>query len=83
MILNPEWGTDAVYKVLDEPTVINQLGRFNNTDLGNIWNEAKYETMQPQLLELMLKFKLCYELPKELIFNNGILLWKDKKKTFG
>ncbi|MGK7884471.1 MAG: COR domain-containing protein, partial [Crocosphaera sp.] len=65
VILNPEWGTDAVYKVLDEPTVINQLGRFKNTDLGNIWNEAKYETMQPQLLELMLKFKLCYELPNE------------------
>ncbi|MDJ0580613.1 COR domain-containing protein [Crocosphaera sp.] len=65
VILNPEWGTDAVYKVLDETTVINQLGRFNNTDLGNIWNEAKYETMQPQLLELMLKFKLCYELPNE------------------
>ena len=63
VILKPEWGTDAVYKVLDNDTVRNNFGQFNTKDLANIWHEEKYDMMQDQLLQLMKKFKLCYEIP--------------------
>ncbi|MEH2254427.1 COR domain-containing protein, partial [Nostoc sp.] len=63
VILKPTWGTDAVYKVLDNPQVIEKLGLFDRNDLANIWDENKYADMQPELLRLMMKFKLCYEIP--------------------
>ncbi len=63
VILKPEWGTDAVYKVLDNKRVINNQGCFTRNDLQNIWHESKYASMRGELLELMKKFQLCYEIP--------------------
>nr|MDJ0704823.1 COR domain-containing protein [Leptolyngbyaceae cyanobacterium MO_188.B28] len=63
VILKPTWGTDAVYKVLDNRQVIQNLGKFDRDDLASIWQEDKYATMQPELLRLMMNFKLCYEIP--------------------
>jgi internalin A len=63
VILKPTWGTDAVYKVLDNARVIESQGKFTNEDLKNIWYEEKYATMQSELLRLMMNFKLCYEIP--------------------
>ncbi|MEM9273420.1 MAG: COR domain-containing protein [Cyanobacteria bacterium P01_F01_bin.143] len=64
VILKPEWGTDAVYKVLDNSQVIAQKGSFNRGDLNNIWQAEKYAAMRGELLELMKKFQLCYEIPE-------------------
>ena len=63
VILKPEWGTDAIYKVLDNKKVINNLGKFSNYDLLNIWNEEQYDGKQVELLQLMKKFQLCYQIP--------------------
>ncbi len=63
VILKPKWGTDAVYKVLDNKTVIDNLGKFNRDDLADIWQEAEYEEMQDELLRLMINFKLAYQIP--------------------
>lgn len=63
VILKPKWGTDAVYKVLDNKTVIRNLGQFSRTDLANIWSAPKYANMQDELLQLMINFKLCYKIP--------------------
>jgi internalin A len=63
VILKPTWGTDAVYKVLDNPLVIKNQGRFTRDDLNSIWHENQYATMQSELLRLMMNFKLCYEIP--------------------
>ncbi|HLO84221.1 MAG TPA: COR domain-containing protein [Nostocaceae cyanobacterium] len=63
VILKPTWGTDAVYKVLDNSQVIENLGQFNHQDLEQIWQEDKYANMRPELLRLMMNFKLCYEIP--------------------
>ncbi len=65
IILNTAWGTDAVYKVLDNETVRKNLGKFDKNDLKNIWNEEKYITMRSELLKLMMNFKLCYEIPSQ------------------
>ena len=63
VILKPEWGTDAVYKVLDNKTVRGNRGKFTKKDLASIWSEEKYVNMHDELLELMKKFKLCYKIP--------------------
>jgi internalin A len=62
VILNPKWGTDAAYKVLDNNQVKQNLGKFTTNKLKQIWQDAEYRNMQSELLELMLKFKLCYPL---------------------
>ncbi|MDJ0800382.1 MAG: COR domain-containing protein [Calothrix sp. MO_167.B12] len=63
VILKPKWGTDAVYRVLDDPQVIKNKGEFTWDDLKNIWQEEKYADKQGELLALMKKFYLCYEIP--------------------
>ncbi|MEJ2164142.1 MAG: COR domain-containing protein [Desulfobacterales bacterium] len=63
VIINPEWCTNAVYKVLDNDNVIGNLGHFTKSDLKDIWNEDKYSYMHDELLQLMIKFKLCYKIP--------------------
>ena len=63
VILKPEWGTTAVYKVLDSPTVIRQIGCFTKDDLKQIWQADDYADMRGELLRLMMKFQLCYEIP--------------------
>ena len=63
VILKPTWGTEAVYKVLDNKKAINNQGYFTRNDLKNIWHEEKYALMRGELLELMKKFQLCYEIP--------------------
>ncbi|MDX2217300.1 MAG: COR domain-containing protein [Oculatellaceae cyanobacterium bins.114] len=63
VILKPEWGTTAVYKVLDNDTVIKNLGCFTQDDLKDIWQDSKYADKRDELLRLMMRFKLCYEIP--------------------
>jgi internalin A len=63
LILKPKWGTDAVYRVLDNDRVIRNLGRFTIQDLVAIWTEVEYATMHAELLQLMVNFKLCYRIP--------------------
>ena len=62
VILKPEWGTDAVYEVLDNDTVKNNFGEFNHDNLAEIWHKEKYATMRDELLQLMINFKLCYKI---------------------
>ncbi|MEL7506843.1 MAG: COR domain-containing protein, partial [Cyanobacteria bacterium J06554_1] len=63
VILNPEWGTSAVYNVLDTDKVKANLGCFTDADLEEIWQEGDYADMRDELLQLMLQFKVCYEIP--------------------
>jgi internalin A len=63
IILNPKWSTDAVYRVLDDRTVLENQGRFTPNDLSRIWSDEHYAPMRHELLQLMKKFQLCYELP--------------------
>ncbi|MBD2611264.1 leucine-rich repeat domain-containing protein [Nostoc punctiforme FACHB-252] len=63
VILKPEWGTTAVYKVLDNDSVKKKLGCFTKDDLEDIWKSGEYADMRDELLQLMMRFKLCYEIP--------------------
>jgi hypothetical protein len=58
VILKPKWGTDAVYRALDDKTLFANHGRFGNADLQRIWPDKRHE-----LLRLLMKFQLCYQIP--------------------
>ncbi|KAB1990985.1 COR domain-containing protein, partial [Haemophilus parainfluenzae] len=38
-------------------------GRFTRQQLNTIWSDAEYADLQDELLQLMMRFKLCYEIP--------------------
>ncbi|MCP4348338.1 MAG: TIR domain-containing protein [Desulfobacterales bacterium] len=82
IILKPEWGTYAVYKVLDNKDVIRKFGRFTKADLTKIWHEDKYEGMQDELLQLMLNFKLCYRIPETLDTYTAPQLMTENQPTY-
>lgn len=78
VIVKNEWATEAVYRVIDDETIGRNSGKFDWDDLRRIWqprqediergDHFRYEDYQPQLLELMRKFKLCYPLKNEKEF---------------
>jgi Leucine-rich repeat (LRR) protein len=62
VILQNEWATEAVFRILDDETVKGKLGRFTRADCARVWRDSKYAHMHPELLTLMQNFQLCYEL---------------------
>ena len=92
VILSSEWGTDAVYKVLDEQErcLKNRNGVLYVHDLPQIWKDTKLypKKLYPHLLKLMEKFQLTFKidpntyLVAELLNNQSIdLHWKFDKLT--
>ncbi len=64
VILNHEWITKGVYKVLDDKKVIDQNGKFSTEDIIRIWSDHEYKSRIKELISLMknTKFDLCFEL---------------------
>jgi len=62
VILKPEWATQAVYGVVQNPGVVNAGGRFTRANLNAIWNDEQHKHKRTELLVLMRKFRLCYEI---------------------
>jgi internalin A len=64
IILKPNWATNAVYRVLDNPKVRDEtFGKFTTQDLKTIWSDPSYSPVREELLQLMKKFQLCYDIP--------------------
>lgn len=63
VMLKPEWGTRAVYRVLDDPQIVANQGVFGPADLSRIWHEPIYEPVRDELVRLMAKFSLCFGVP--------------------
>jgi internalin A len=82
LLLKPTWGTTAVYKVLDNPTVRDNFGSFNWTDLKHIWSDEQYASKRGELLELMKKFQLCYEIPTQPQHYIAPQLLKNEQPTY-
>ncbi len=66
IILKPEWGTDAVYKILDAKIVQERNGILYNKDLPKIWTNR---TLYPRdryatILRLMTNFELAFPFGK-------------------
>lgn len=63
VILKPNWVTNAAYKVINENKIKENKGKFEIKDLDLIWGDNKYPTYkQKELLELMIKFEICFKL---------------------
>jgi hypothetical protein len=65
VILQNDWATEAVFKVLDDEPTKARKGRFTRADCLRIWTHSTYANMHPELLALMEKFELCYKLPDQ------------------
>lgn len=63
VILQNHWATEAVFKMLDDEIIKDNLGRFTVNDCERLWRNSEYSDMHPELLALMQKFELCYPLP--------------------
>ena len=63
VFLRPKWIIDALFAVLYAEKVEQQNGKFSASDAETIWNDEEYEGMHGVLLQLMVKFHLCYEIP--------------------
>ena len=64
VILKPDLGHDAVYQVLDDPATAGVARRLSPPRTWQrIWSDAAYESMHGELLQLMVKFGLCFQVP--------------------
>jgi signal recognition particle receptor subunit beta len=62
VILKPEWATTAVYRVLETEIIRQNFGYFKQSDISAIWRNTEYAHLQDELLHLMMRFQLCYEI---------------------
>jgi internalin A len=63
VILKPGWATGAVYALIDSLEIQTNKGRFQRADLGRYWDKQKYPVEKhPQLLRLIEKFELCFNI---------------------
>ena len=53
VILQNDWATEAVFKVLDDEPTKADKGYFTRADCQRIWAHSTYEEMHPELLALM------------------------------
>ncbi|MEO0704656.1 MAG: COR domain-containing protein [Cyanobacteria bacterium J06649_5] len=63
LFLKPTWLTDAIYRILIDSQIEKDRGKFNQKSLRRIWPEKEYADMRSKLIELMIKFRMCYEIP--------------------
>lgn len=62
VILQNQWATDAVFRMLDDEVVKQAKGHFTLKDCRRVWAAPQYEDMDQEMLGLMEKFELCYRL---------------------
>ncbi|WP_420265852.1 COR domain-containing protein [Candidatus Magnetominusculus dajiuhuensis] len=89
IILNPEWGTKAVYKVLDTEKISDQMGIVYECDYDDIWTESEGypQPIHKTLVRLMANFDLAFQMKDtgnyvvaELLpFNPPPFEWDDDK----
>ena len=63
VILQNQWATEAVYKLLDDEQTKTNTGRFTDADCARLWADTHYADMHMELVALMQHFELCYLLP--------------------
>jgi internalin A len=60
-VLNPEWVTEGVYKILNDKPVAKRGGVLNRKQLKQILKNRKYpQKYHPFIIDMMRKFELCF-----------------------
>ena len=63
-ILNPQWVTNGVYKILNSHTLFQNKGVLTTNMLDEILNLPEYPRGKRLfIVDMMKKFELCYEMP--------------------
>ncbi|MBN2006926.1 MAG: leucine-rich repeat domain-containing protein [Anaerolineae bacterium] len=62
-ILNPEWVTQGVYRILNTRLPFEEQGILTWDMLASILNDEPYREKRMFIVDMMQKFELCYELP--------------------
>jgi internalin A len=83
-ILNPQWVTNGVYKILNSHTLFQNKGVLTVSMLDEILNLPEYPRGKRLfIVDMMKKFELCYDIEPDKIFLVPDLLPKDEPATDG
>ncbi|MFN0175573.1 MAG: COR domain-containing protein [Saprospiraceae bacterium] len=64
IFLQNQWVLEAMYIILGDSDISGKkYGRFDMNDLARIWNGSQYSEYRDELLDLMLRFEICYQMP--------------------
>lgn len=78
-ILNPQWVTNGVYKILNSHALFQNKGALTVSMLDEILNLFEYpRNKRLYIVDMMKKFELCYDLEPDKIFLIPDLLPKDE-----
>jgi small GTP-binding protein len=81
-ILNPQWVTNGVYKILNSHTLFQNKGALTTSMLDEILNLPEYPRGKRLfIVDMMKKFELCYDIEADKIFLVPDLLPKDEPYT--
>ncbi len=80
-ILNPQWVTNGVYKILNSHTLFQNKGVLTTSMLDEILNLPEYPRGKRLfIVDMMKKFELCYDIESDKTFLVPDLLPKDLPK---
>lgn len=78
-ILNPQWVTNGVYKILNSHNLFQNKGVLTTSMLDEILNLPEYPRGKRLfIVDMMKKFELCYDIQPDKIFLVPDLLPKDE-----
>ena len=81
-ILNPQWVTNGVYKILNAHTIFQSKGALSVGMLNEILNLPEYpRDKRLFIVDMMMKFELCYDIYSDKTFLVPDLLPKDEPFT--
>jgi len=81
-ILNPQWVTNGVYKILNSHELFQNQGQLTLSMLNNILNLPEYPSNKRLfIVDMMKKFELCYDIEPDKSFLIPDLLPKDEPFT--
>ena len=81
-ILNPQWVTNGVYKILNSHELFQSQGILNPRLLNEILNSPEYpRDKRLFIIDMMKKFELCYDIISDKSFLIPDLLPKDEPFT--
>ncbi|MGB5685910.1 MAG: COR domain-containing protein [Candidatus Electrothrix sp.] len=87
-VLDPKWVTEAVYKIINAPSIAERNGLFRKDDLRQILRFQEGDTYHYRwqdhgyFIELMRKFELCYELENGQVLIPDLLEVSEPSFTF-
>ena len=66
-VLNPEWVTEGVYRIITSERLINNKGKITVRDINRVLKAGDYPTQRERLyiMDIMHRFELCYLMPDE------------------